>query len=205
MLLVGFDAEMTGLDPAAGHRLVQVGVALPRGSIDGDEPPALDLWSQDIGWSDGDYTWTEEALSINGFTHDRITKGPAANTVDTLLANWLAERGGGPGQKLIIPVGWRVADADLPFIRRTLPQTASAIVGPAVELFGVARSFAGRVHRHGRLLGYRDLVDESQEWAQQELERRGMEPAWHDAGYDAAAGALAWWWLRSQIGPTEAP
>ena len=80
------DAEMTGLNPSK-HQIIQIGAAVLDTKLE-----IMDTFVSDIGWSE--YEYTEEALLINGFTHDRINSGPkpeevAASFISFIKANFI--------------------------------------------------------------------------------------------------------------------
>jgi DNA polymerase III epsilon subunit-like protein len=174
---VAVDLETTGRSVEDGHRVIQIGVALSNGFD----------WKSDIGWTDN-YPWQQEALNVNGFTHDRIRKGPAAEHVDTSLSLWLADRGF--KYNSLRAVGWNVGSFDLPFIAKYLPMTREYFDFRAADLNTACflLSFAGYGPSE-------TLKSQSKKYAEAKLRKTGAAPEWHDALYDAKAALQSFQYL----------
>lgn len=188
---VGLDGEMTavgsdldGNSPPA--RLCQIGVALG----------AAEVFTSDIGWLPGDYGWTQQALDVNGFDFERISSGPSASEVDVELFSWLTERG--VGAKEGIPVGWNVMSFDMQqFVIPTLPLTASLFSYRGVDLNSLVFAL-----QQSRMVP-RNLEGNESKWKAAAKAASAQilgNENWHDAGYDAAASLVQFYWLSTVIG-----
>lgn len=196
ILFGGLDGEMTGSDIGRwGTRLIQIGAALEDGGT----------YTADIGWRDGEYTWSEQALQVNGFTHARIQAGRSPAEVDEELAAWLIARGVGP--RSLVPVGFNVGTFDMPFVRATLPDTARLFSYRACDLntlcFGLHRATiptrATRTKPGATPPTWKGWKRMAKRAAEESLTARGIMPAWHDAGYDALAALEAYHYLQGVI------
>jgi hypothetical protein len=197
---LGLDGEMTAADLAAGGRLCQVGLALalPDGGID--------IFRSDIGWQPGDYHWEDQALAVNGFTHERIQAGPPPGDVDAAVLEWLRGHGIDLARRgQIVPTGWNVAGFDMPFVWHALPQASRAIGRRSHDLNSVCFLLHETVPYEGsqpKWSGWKKIAHRK---AEERLSALGIAPAWHDAGYDAAASLAARDFLRSVTGSQSAP
>lgn len=187
-LIVGLDAEMTGNNLSKGHVICQIGVCL------GNED---DTFVSDVGWLPG-YTWEQQALDVNGFTHDRILSADPHNQVDRALYNWLVANGA--TNKNVVPVGWGVSYFDMPFVREQLPITASLISRRPIELFAICQvmAAAGCLDQEGR------PIRNAKTWkkkAKAAAIAGIINPQWHDAGFDAWASLNAYAYLIERLRP----
>ncbi len=190
----GLDGEMTGgtktLHFFDEYQLCQIGIAL---SYD-------DIFTRDIGYKEGEYKVTEEALEVNKFTHERIQSGPSQWQVDSELVQWVRERvpaASTPYGLKLIAVGWNVSSWDMPFVRRYLPRFAEWVWYRAVDLNSVvftAQKVTGQ--------SYDAIKGGAKQYAEYVLSKKYPESKWHDAGYDAAASLAAWDYLVKLLKPT---
>ena len=181
---IGLDGEMTGgtktLDFYKEYQLCQIGIAL---SYD-------DIFSSDIGFDEGSYKVTEQALEVNKFTHERIQSGPRQGEVDSELVTWIRERileANKPFGLKLIAVGWNVSSWDMPFVRQYLPRFAEWVWYRAVDLNSVvftAQKVTGQ--------SYDAIKGGAKRYAEKVI-KHSVE--WHSAGYDAAASLAAWDYL----------
>ena len=189
-VFIGVDGEMTGVlrDQNPPNRLIQVGVSLG----------AADTFTSDIGWAEGTYSWEERALEVNKFDHERIRSGPPAEQVDILLSQWLKNRG--VGHKDGIAVGWNVGSFDFEqFLIPTLPLTVSLFSYRFADLNSLTFAL-----QQSRMVPGAELGGNENKWknAAKEVSGKMLGPStnWHDAGYDAAASLLQFYWLSGVIG-----
>lgn len=188
--VVGLDGEMTGgtktLDFYKEYQLCQIGVAL---SYD-------DVFTSDIGFDEGKYKVTEEALEVNKFTHERIQSGLRQEQVDSDLVRWIRGRipaANTPFGLKLIATGWNVASWDLPFVRFYLPRFSEWLWYRTIDLNAVvfaAEKVTGK--------SYKSIKDAAKRYAEKVIK----PPAdWHNAGYDAAASLAAWHYLIKFLTP----
>ena len=183
---VGLDGEMTGsaktLDFYKEYQLCQIGVALS----------PKEFFNSDIGFAEGEFKWTQEALDVNKFTLDRIRAGPRGWQVDAELVEWLRERNISEDTRLIA-VGWNVAAFDLPFVRYYLPRFSKFIWYRTIDLNAcvfLAEQVTG--------LSYNNIKDKAKRYAAKQVPG---EVQWHNAGYDAADSIAAYEFLLKFLKP----
>ena len=192
-VFVGLDGEMTGGSRVVGGlpRLCQIGLSLG----------ANDSFGSDIGWQVGDYTYEQEALNVNGFTHDRIISGPPAAEVDEAMYKWLTEHGIGPRDG--VPVGFAVGSFDMPFVRETLPKSADLFTRRCVDLTAIcfaieeARRTFEQTPNNALM---RSRWKQPSRAAKAYAEKVMGKAQWHDAEFDAIAALLCFQYLSSEIG-----
>ena len=183
----GTDGEMTGaqkvLDFYREYALIQIGLALTPNTI----------FVSDIGHQT--YNWTQEALDVNKFTHERIKAGPPPAEVDKALVNFVAAQI--PGERVrLIPVGWNVGHFDVPFVRYWLPDFGRLLGYRSVDLNAVTYTAAQVTGR-----AYDKIKNAAKRYAERVLAR---PKDWHNAGYDAAAALASWEYLVKLLGGTQA-
>ena len=173
---VGIDGEMTGTRRMGDFkdRLCQIGVALGTNLSFGS----------DIGWEVGDYTYQDQSLKVNGFTHRRITDGPPAAEVDEALYEFLTTNGIGP--KEAMPVGFAVGTFDMPFVRETLPKSADLFSWYDQDLSDICLIIDEAKKKVGVPRG-KGAKEESKRFAEEIMGYAN----WHDAEYDAIAATLS--------------
>lgn len=191
MIFIGVDGEMTSSELSLGAKLCQIGVSTKDG----------DTFTSIIGWPLNAFYQDATAMAVHGISVEDITGGPAAPAVDAELYKWLIARGANPTSRgATIPVGFNVGSFDLPFINDALPLTASLLSRRVVDLNGVVFSLAAskKVYQGmpPSIAGWKRLAKNR---AAEILKARGIDPAWHDAGYDAAVAITAWSWLVERI------
>lgn len=192
--VLGLDGEMTCGDLARGGRLVQIGVAA------GFRPE--ERFTSLIGWRHGEYFADPRAMRVHGISDEVIESGPRAAEVDGRLRVFLLANGAVASKKAVEPVGWNVVGFDMPFVRNALPRSAELISRRGVDLNAVCRTLDGVVEFEGAApttSGWKRLAKRA---AAETLAGYGVDAAWHDAGFDAAAALAAWQWLRSVLGTT---
>lgn len=177
---LGLDLETTGSDPPPRHQLIQVGAKMPG--------PGGPEFVSDVGYPNGTYAYTEEALKVNRFTIERIEAGPSPESVDREFANWLNRIGA--TAKSIRPIGWNVASFDVIFVRWYFPQASAFFSYQSVDLNAVCFTLA---EAHGRSFhGYKDAA---KAYARKML---GVDNS-HDAGFDASCAVLEWEYLQGCV------
>jgi len=181
----GTDGEMTGAqkvhDFYREYALIQIGVAIT---------PDI-IFTSDIGHQT--YNWTQEALDVNKFTHERIRAGPAPAVVDAALVEWV--KANVPGERIkLIPVGFNVASFDVPYVRYWLPEFSKLLGYRSVDLNSVLYTAAKVTGR-----GYDKIKDAAKKYAVRVLARPENH---HDAGYDAVVALAAWEYLIKLLGGT---
>ncbi len=192
--LAGLDGEMTGgtktLEFYREYQLIQIGVAFDLTD---------NIYTSDIGFKENEYKWTQEALDVNKFTHERIQAGPSAALVDAEIVAWLRGHNINETAKLIA-VGWNVASWDLPFVRYYLPRFGKFLSYRTIDLNAIVFA-AERITG----LSYNTIKDHAKRYAEKRLEHRCFqpEPAWHNAGFDAAASLAAFEYLVEFLTPKQ--
>ena len=196
----GLDGEMTGSGsresgPAAEkYQLIQIGLATMQ---IGERPEAivfvpktLRTYTSDIGYQQ----WNSQvqAMEVNKFTSERIRAGPIPSAVDADAAKWLDERVG-PGKRDLHAVGWNVGSFDMPFVARYLPNLFDRFSYRSVDLNSIIFSMADTDDE------YKALKHKAKTRAESALRVIGIEPNYHDAGYDAASALMAFKYLREEI------
>jgi hypothetical protein len=112
--------------------------------------------------------------------------------VDSAASDWLDDRFGA-GKRDLHAVGWNVGSFDLPFVREYLPSLGDRFSYRSVDLNSILYSMADTDDE------YKELKGKAKARAELALRAAGVEPAWHDAGYDAAAALMAFKYLREEI------
>lgn len=181
-VFIGLDGEMSGCDPGV-HKLIQIGLAL-------SETQAVRF---DIGWDN--CVCDPEALAVSGITQEAIRAAPRAQDIDAKLVRWCEDQGIVPAS--IIAIGWAVSTFDVPFVRAALPRFSSYLHHHCIELNAVCYTMAGAVPYLGATVDRLKWKEMAIKIAEQRMNLMGIAPAWHDAGYDAAASLAAWHWLRA--------
>jgi hypothetical protein len=191
LTFLGLDGEMTSGDLAAGGRLIQIGLAVGEG---GDERV-----TELIGWDRGDFHADPVAMEVHGIPEATILAAPRADEVDERLFAWCLAHGGSTEKRVLVPVGWNVGAFDLPFVRHTLPRTFRLLSRRTVDLNAVCFTLGGATTVEGsrpKWTGWKRMAKRA---AEERLAALGIEPAWHDAGYDALASLAAFRWMRERI------
>ncbi len=195
-LIIGLDGEMTCADLHAGGRLIQIGLAV------GTEPE--DRITELIGWDKGEFVAEEKAMAVHGIPVETILAAPRPAEVDARLYEWCLAHGGHPKKRRLVTVGWNVGAFDLPFVQHTLPQTFSLLSRRSADLNAICFALSGVLPHGGGQPGWTGFRRMSKRAAEEELAKLGIDPAWHDAGYDALAGLLSFRWLQRAIARGEA-
>lgn len=202
---VSLDGEMTGSgsrEPSVvahkEYQLIQIGLATMEMGKRPDpvvlRPETLKMYVSDIGYD----TWNAQpqAMEVNKFTPERIRAGPMPGQVDLEANVWLNVHLG-EGKRDLHAVGWNVGSFDLMFIREYLPLLGDRFSYRSVDLNSILYSVADTEDDYKRLKGA------AKSGAEVALRNMGVESAWHDAGYDAAAALMAFKILRERILPEE--
>ena len=181
--IVGLDCEMTGGRFEPQFKTCQVGIAYA----------ADNHFVSDVGWAE--YDFTEEALQVNRFTHERIRKGRTTEAVSNKAVGWVKQVN--PEMGRLIAVGWGV-DGDLRFIRKDLPLLGLWFAWRYVNLTSVC-TFLGNMR--GRCGEYSATTwkMKAKKNAERKLIEYGHTPNPHDAGWDALVALYGYEWLRSVI------
>jgi hypothetical protein len=165
------------------HQLIQVGIAL-----DEDE-----VFSSRIGWEEFEYE--PEALAAIGLKPEDVRCGPPVAQVDEAAADWLSARNVEPGK--LIAIGWGVTAFDLPFVITSLPRVTALLNHHSIELNAICHTLGGSKPYVGERPSAATWKQMAKHVAEAHLLlSKGLEPRWHDAGYDALASLIAWRWLR---------
>jgi hypothetical protein len=191
-LFMGLDGEMSSADLDAGGRLIQIGLAV------GTAPQ--DWITELIGWDEGEFVAEAKAMEVHGITRETILAAPRAPEVDERLSAWCVDRGGRGDRRSIVAVGWNVGAFDLPFVRHALPQTFALFSRRSADLNAICFALGNALTLSGSRPSWTGFRRMAKRQAEQALEKLGIEPAWHDAGYDALAGLLSFLWLREMVG-----
>jgi DNA polymerase III epsilon subunit-like protein len=192
-IFVGLDGEMTSADLSAGGRLIQLGLAF------GTEPE--ERITVLIGWEEGQFLAEPKAMEVHGIPLETILKAPRAPEVDDRLYDFARRNGAKEDRRSLIAVGWNVGTFDLPFVKQALPRTYSLLSRRSVDLNAVCFAFGGALFHSGSRPGWTGFKRMSKRAAEDRMQSLGIDPAWHDAGYDALAGLLALEYLRSCLDP----
>lgn len=178
----GLDGEMSGSDLAAGHRLIQIGVAVDT-APDGTRLAAPDVFSSLVGWPPPDLPWDDRAAAVHGIPRAAVLAAPRARVVDEQLHDWLVERGARADRRVDqVMVGFNVGAFDAPFLAQALPRSHAlfsrryADLNPLCFALGDYDAWRARLERTG--------LDAAA--------RAGRTEGAHDAGTDAVAALAAW-------------
>lgn len=189
MNFVGLDIETTGLDYAKGHRLIQVGIAQDV-SRDPSSADGRLVITRDVR-PFGRVVFDEEAMTVNGFTPERIARAPRQFEVEKEIVEKFEAAGFGPGE--VTAVGWNVGAFDLHFLYLEMPTLAKFFSHRVLDLTGIAILLA-EIQGKSR----EEIKREIQGAVAARLAGRGIDAEWHDAGYDARAALEAFALLRSR-------
>lgn len=178
-IFLGLDIETTGSE-ISQHQLIQIGVA--RG--------LHDVFVMDVGHAHADLVIDPEASKVHGFSVERMVAGNRPAVVDDSLCAWLEDRAVSQTRRWAIAIGWNVAGFDMPFVRKFLPKAAGCFSYRTVDLNAICFALDGK---HGHAWDW---------WKKQikkKIERMLGVVRWHDAGFDAVAGLLAFELLREEL------
>jgi DNA polymerase III epsilon subunit-like protein len=192
LLVTGLDCETSGSDLAAGHRLIQVGLAV---LADG-EPR---IFTSLVGWPENSWdeqSWSPQAQAVHNISREQLADALPADEVDFLAESWLLGHGALLGRRLVLSVGFNVGSFDHPFFARYLPRTRALITHRHVDLNSICFTMDGWSGRN-----WQQWKDAAKTAAAAQLRHLGS--ASHDAGYDAAEAVLAWQWIREQVNKAE--
>ncbi len=188
---IGLDGEMTGSGSRDRKRiafkeyqLIQIGLAV--------EPNVR--FVSDVGYD----KWISqpEAMKVNKFTTQRIYDAPRPAQVDEAACRFI-DAWVGPSKRDLHAVGWNVGSFDMPFVREYLPALGDRFSYRSVDLNSILYSVVDTDDE------YKELKGKAKSGAEVALHNVGIEPKWHDAGYDAAAALMAFKLLREKILPEE--
>lgn len=187
---VGLDGEMTGTF-AEGGKLCQIGVAF---SPD-------DIFCKDVGWDRGTFYCEPKAMSIHGLSEDYIAEEADYKTkVDGVLSHYLECHGATNETRSLIPIGWNVARWDMPFIEDALPLSNEYFSRRTIDLNAVVYFMDGKIPYEGSYPTYKGWKRMSKTYAEETLQKEyEVEPAWHNAGFDAAAALLSYRFLQDVL------
>jgi hypothetical protein len=193
-IFMGLDGEMTSPDLGAGGRLIQIGAAV--GTAADERITEL------IGWDEGDFHADPKAMEVHGIPVETIVAAPRAPEVDERLHDWCLAHGARADRRAVISVGWNVGAFDLPFVQHALPKTFGLLSRRSADLNAICFALGDSVDFGGSRPSWTGFRRMSKRHAEEELEKLGIAPAWHDAGYDALAALLSFRWLREVAGRT---
>lgn len=176
MTYIGIDIETTGLNPAQGHRLIQIGLYMGGQMAFKIVKDVLPI---------GSMTIDQSALNVNGFNLARIGAGTPNDEIDYDLYNQLHgiykfNEGD------IIAVGWNVGSFDMDFIKKEMPKFATLFSHRCCDLSGAAMLISDALGWGN----WRDLKAHVQSEVEKEM-AGGAPSKWHDAGWDAEAAYKA--------------
>lgn len=175
LVFAGVDIETTGLDDGCG--ICQIGVYI------NDRMGYL----RDIKVPEG-VIIEEHALAVNGFSQYRLAHGPTHGEVDLDLYRSLDEQAD-VRDGCLIAIGWNVASFDMQFIKRWLPLTFKKFAHRSIDLNAVCFTIDPynweAIKKAVKASAEREILD-----------RTGIKPNEHNAGYDAMAGYQAWQHLQ---------
>jgi DNA polymerase III epsilon subunit-like protein len=190
-IFMGLDGEMTSADLDQGGKLIQIGLAT------GTEPE--ERITELIGWDRDDFFADPVAMAVHGIPEETIVAAPRAPEVDEKLHEWCLAHGGKPEKRKLVTVGWNVGAFDLPFVRHTLPKTFTLLSRRSADLNAICFALGDTVNMGGSRPAWTGFRRMSKRAAEKQLTKLGIDPAWHDAGYDALAGLLSFRWLREAV------
>ena len=183
-MVVGMDIETTGTTDK--NQLIQIGIALSTTAV----------ISEYVGWDESDIVWDEEAASIHKIPKAVVVAAERKEVVEDRLLKYLDQYGLRVNEVLLVPVGYNVGTFDVPYIRRTFPRLSEMISYQAIDLnsiiFTMSELIMGEV-KYAKFTGWKSRAKKFAE------EFMGSPPQWHDAGYDALAGLVAWHWFRDRV------
>jgi DNA polymerase III epsilon subunit-like protein len=196
---VGFDLETTGSDSDT-HQIIQVAVC-----PDGNQYVLATLldeftFSSDVGIANTAAVLNPKAMSINGFTLERLLAGPRREEVDKKLLAYLKTLEGAGGEYRIVCVGFNVGLFDVNFIKKHLPLSGERLSYQTVDLNAILFTL-----EHAGRGTFRELKDWAKGEARAELSRCGIPPNEHDALYDARLALTCWHLLITRFFPEAAP
>lgn len=163
------------------HRLIQIGISFNLG----------ENFCEGIGWPRSEFDWNETAASVHNIPIEDVTDNfaPPAD-VDERAFKFLSERLEGDDKYQFIPVGWNVGSFDMPFVRFTLPKTASLISRRTCDLNALVFAMDGQFIVHGSKPGWTALKKQSKEYSLRKMTEAGATETWHNAGFDATTALL---------------
>lgn len=191
--IFGLDGEMSGTELGAGHKLIQVGVAVDTG-CDGTPLDQPELFCSLIGWPDDELVWDERAAEVHRLPREAVLAAPPATEVDEALYAWLLNLGVDPDERrLQIPCGFSVGSFDMPFVGQALPRSWGLFSRRYADLNAVMFAL-------GRTVSAPISGSPSPKVWKRRLKKAGLElvravgrtEGEHDAGTDALIALGAW-------------
>lgn len=191
--IFGLDGEMSGTELDAGHKLIQIGVAVDT-TRDGTAMDQPELFCSLIGWPEDELVWDERAAEVHGFAREAVLSAPPAAEVDEALYAWLLNVGVTPDERrLQIPCGFSVGTFDMPFVRQALPRSWGLFSRRYADLNAI-------VFALGRTVSAPVNGSPSPKVWKRRLKKAGLKLAravgrtegQHDAGTDALIALGAW-------------
>lgn len=175
---VGLDIEASGSDLTAGHRIIQLGIA-----VWNEDMNLPSVFGEKVAIPD-DAPWSFIAQKVHGIPREELKGAMTAEEVARKALFFLEHELTGGKHPLeprsLIAVGWNVAGFDMAFLRAQMPTLAAVFSHRTVDLnaplFVLARA-SGRGFKHMKKL--------AKEYAAAQI---GWDEAlWHSADYDALA------------------
>ncbi len=193
---VGVDLETSGTDVSKGAVPIELGLSLGAGLN----------WSSLVGWrfDTPAFTWDDESAKIHRLSKEEVFEADPASVVERNASVWLELlTGTGVGSvkpHSLVAVGWNVGSFDFPFIRRYMPGLDALFSYRFMDLnavcFSLAEAGRRRAWQPDQAIGFEGWKKRTKAAAERTM---GGKPRWHDAGYDATAGLMAWYWLCDRI------
>ena len=176
-IFMGLDGEMTGLDMHQGHKLCQVGLSFG----------ACETYNSIVGWPHRDLACNPESMAVHGISRQAIAEGPSRGTVEAEMTQFVVTR----TTQRVHSVGWNVAGFDIPWFRSAFPEFSQRCLHyRTVDLNALCFALS---HTDNE---YKRVKEASKRWARDIL---GGTPRDHEAGYDAAASLLSFYYLRARM------
>jgi len=203
--IIGLDLEMTGTDWTE-NKIIQVGLCL-------DPRDDAENFVSDVGWKKDEYLYNPKSLEVIKWEHERIWAGPPADEVEDALIEWCEAHG--ITKQGLIPVGYGVKAFDMPFIGNTWPRFSEYFIRPnninslyynftfrCCDLTDVTYGMIGAVpsNKDKKKYGFDGWKRAGKKYGEAELSMIGIEPNWHDAGYDARQAMMALEYFNKERG-----
>lgn len=180
---IGLDGEMSGTDLAAGHRLIQIGLARYEAGI-------MSSTSRLI--NPGEMLWSAQAEEVHLFTKEYIESyGVEPPVVDAEMVDWIPIS----SKRDLVMVGFNVSSFDRPFVEYTLPHLYNKFSRRSVDLNSIIFAMSDTDGQFQKIKG------RAKDYALEQMEGRfqGFKDRQHDAEYDAVMALYCFEYLRTLI------
>lgn len=185
VIYLGLDGEMSGADIELGCKLIQIGFAMFNGKSMSLVSFGSGINPCNVGLDE--MAWQEEAAGVHQLTKEQIAEFPDMYTVDKHCYTWLVAYGADEkSRRKTIPVGFNVGAFDMPFVRATLPKTASLISRQTLDLNALCFGLSIATPYEGSLMTMNGWKRKAKEFADEKI-TASTNSDWraHNAEYDA--------------------